>query len=662
MKTSSKRLISLLLTLCLAVGCIAPTFAAGNDYQVEYTHDWDHECQTECHGECGTNPIIIVPGIMQSQVYVQAEEGGDLLTSDGFPIVEGMDMSFMFDTVALKQAFKEAIGDILLSILTLNRDKLLDIVVGILDESFQSHYFNPDGTRRNDVSVDEYWYSLAKCKETPEKSYNYAKGYSTDDNGNALPTTKYKTEFDFINRQVDITSYCEKYGYDHTYYYSYASFGNILDTAKGLAEYVEMVKAQTGHDKVSIVFISLGGTIGNVFLTDYCDPDSIDRIVYAACAADGSYLLGDLMGGKSTLKDGNVLYNDLIPNIVALAAEEYMSLAYLGNTIARAIPQALFSDFLEEALQRGIDECIGKLIRNCQSMWALVPSAQYPELSAKYISDADHAELKALTDRYYEIQKNAPATIKKLSDEGMDIFVVCGYDLELPAAVEHYKLSADNIIQSSSTSLGATFADCGSVLPDDYKPAIDASYISPDGIVDAGTCALPDRTWFVKGQSHLKLQSAVNDVIEMCVQIVTDHSITDSRVNNGGYPQFTEYRDLSEIESLLRTYLNAKQNGALDALSESDRAAVDAAYEEAVALLANRNWKTAEAKEFEEKFTKVMNKAGLLSKKDTSPAVKYGLLPFLEKILKFVSNVFTVVFGGRDFYTQFLRIFDIFKK
>ena len=55
-----------------------------------------------------------------------------------------------------------------------------------------------------------------------------------------------------------------------------------------------MVKQQTGHDKVSIVFISLGGTIGNAYLAKYCDRDDIDRIVFVAAASDGSYLFSDL--------------------------------------------------------------------------------------------------------------------------------------------------------------------------------------------------------------------------------------------------------------------------------------------------------------------------------------------------------------------------------
>ena len=634
------------LTMCL---CIIP---AGVSAESGQTHEWSHELKTECGGECGQSPVIIIPGIMQSQTYVQDGNGNDIMTSDGFPILEGMDLSFMFDTPRVEQELKDAVPDILKAVAKRDRDALFDILIGIFGDSFKDHYFNPDGTRVNPAATDEYWYSLAECKTTPDRSYNYAKGYGKDEDGNALPTTKYENQYDFIYRQVDISAFCEKYGYDHAYYYAYSSFGNILETAANLNEYIDMVKCQTGHDKVSLVFISLGGTVANTYLADYIDKSEIDRIILAACACDGSYLLGDLMGGKSTFGDGSVIYNDLIPNIVAIAAEEYMSLAYLGNALARAIPEDVFSDFLEEALQRALNEVLGNCIRNCQSMWALVPGAEYDEYAAKYLADEAHKPLKEMTDRYREIQKNAPARLKELEAEGVDIFCISGYNLELPAAVEHYKESSDNIIQAASSSLGATFAPVDGALPADYVPAIDESYIAPGRALDAGTCALPDKTFFIKNQSHLTLQSSVNDVIGLCVALLTDKTITDARENSGGYSQFNEYRDLSTIERLLRTYDEADKSGIKQ--NKLDRC--EQAAENAKAVMAKRDWSADEAAAAEKELYTAMEKAGLLGKNDDNSFVKYSLLPALEKICKAISDFFRFIFRGNDYYLFTLKL------
>ena len=644
-KMKFRKMLSIILSACILIcGCAVPSIVSAEETQ--YTHEWSSECKTDCNGECGVSPVIIVHGIMQSQVYVQDKDGNDIMTSDGFPIVEGMDMAFMFDTVALGDAYKAAIGEILLSILTGNKDALLDTVLEILDESFSSHYFNPDGTRTNGVAVDEYWYSLEECMTKPDKSYGYAKGYAKDENGNTLPTTKYATEFDFIKRQVDITGFCEDYGYDHAYYYAYSSFGDTLEAAANLNEYIDMVKAQTGHDKVSLVFISLGGTIGNAYLAEYCDPTEVDRAVFAAAAVDGSYLLGDLMAGNSVLKDGNTIYNDLIPNLIAILAEEYEALAYVGNAVARAIPQQLFSEFINEALERAVNEVLGKLMHNCPSMWALVPSDMYPALSKELISDDAHKLLKEKTDKYYNIQKNAAKTVREMTKKGVDIFVICGYDLELLGLVEHYQISSDNVIQAQSTSIGATFANAGETLPESYKPAIDKTYISPDGAVDAGTCALPDRTWFIKGQSHLKLQSSINDVIELCIQLISNYEITDARENNGGYEQFIDYRNLSKIESMMNKYKEAD----LSTIPAAELEALNAAYAKAEELLADRDWDADETLEVEKELYTAMYNAGLLSDSDQSPFVVYTLMPILNKIAKAVSDVFEKIFGGKDYW------------
>lgn len=643
MKKALCAILSLVMILTAFPVCV---FAENTVEPVSGTHEWEHEVKTDCNGECGYNPVIVVPGIMQSQTYVQTPDGKDIMTSDGFPIMEGMDLSFMFDSNALLNDLKGKILDILKAIATRDREGLFDILMEVFENSFKDHYFNDDGTEVNKHATDEYWYSLEECANTPDKSYNYTKGYSKDENGNALPSTKYKNQYDFIYRQVDIGAYCQAAGYDHAYYYAYSSFGNILDSAAGLNEYIDMVKYQTGHDKVDLVFISLGGTIADVYLSKYIDKSEVGRIILAACALDGSYLLGDLMGGKTSFADGTVLYNDLIPNIVELVGEEYMALAYLGNVIARTIPQDVFDDFLQEALDRALDDVLGKLIRNCQSMWALVPSAMYPELSEKYISDDSHKELKAMTDEYYQIQLNAKSRLQQLDSEGVDIFVIAGYNLELPAAVEHFRYSSDNIIQSASTTLGGTFADNGAKLPDDYKPAIDESYIDSDRIVDAGTCALPDKTFLVKNQSHLTLQSSVNDVIGLCVALLTDKTITDARENSGGYPQFNEYRNLSTIESLLRSYNANGLEGKSDAL--------DAAVEKAQQVMDSKVWSASEAAKAEEELYRAMDDVDALGKNDRSPFVKYKLLPFLTELCKKISDIFRRIFKGNDFWLIFI--------
>ena len=160
--------------------------------------------------------------IIKKPVVKQDENGNDLLTKKGFPIVEGMDLQFMFDMDVVKSRLPELIAPFVLSVIKRDRDIFIDAAVKIFGDCFKSHYFNPDSTRVNNVATDEYWYSDEVAKTKPDKSYGYMQGYRKDENGNVLPSYKYPTEFDMIKAQVDITSYCEKAGYDHAYYFAYA--------------------------------------------------------------------------------------------------------------------------------------------------------------------------------------------------------------------------------------------------------------------------------------------------------------------------------------------------------------------------------------------------------------------------------------------------------
>ena len=201
-----KKLISLLLAVILIATSVTAAFAA------KPIPEYDHNCLTDCKGECEYSPIIVVHGIMQSQVYVQDKEGNDVLTSDGFPIVEGMDMQFMFDMKTITDRIPSLIINLVLGLLLGDRDIFVDEVVDVVDSAFSSHYFKPDGTRENGVHVDEYWYSDEVAMTKPDKSYGYAQGYRTDENGNTLPSYKYEYEYDFIKAQVDISAYCEMAG------------------------------------------------------------------------------------------------------------------------------------------------------------------------------------------------------------------------------------------------------------------------------------------------------------------------------------------------------------------------------------------------------------------------------------------------------------------
>lgn len=81
-----------------------------------------------------------------------------------------------------------------------------------------------------------------------------------------------------------------------------------------------MVKRDTGHDKVNIVPISLGGTVANGLLEYYgeSNPDGknvykdLNKVVYIVPALDGSSIVGDIYKKQLTFLDKDYLYNGFL--------------------------------------------------------------------------------------------------------------------------------------------------------------------------------------------------------------------------------------------------------------------------------------------------------------------------------------------------------------
>ena len=65
-----KKLLSVILALVIAVAPVAVCAA-------QTVPHYSTECVSHCGGDCEYSPLIVVPGIMQSQVYVQDENGKD---------------------------------------------------------------------------------------------------------------------------------------------------------------------------------------------------------------------------------------------------------------------------------------------------------------------------------------------------------------------------------------------------------------------------------------------------------------------------------------------------------------------------------------------------------------------------------------------------------
>ncbi len=351
-------------------------------------------------------------------------------------------------------------------------------------------------------------------------------------------------EKDYYLRLLPLHSYGRIFGEENVYIYTYYMYGDVIKQGDALQDYIEMVKAQRNCDKVNIVTMSMGTTILNAWLdNDRADYSSINRLINIVPIYQGCDLITDVFARDFNLTD-QFVYQDYLP-IVTKGFLENEYLGYLLNIAIKLLPQKTF----ERVLTRLTDAFV-EALKNSSQMWSMITSDSYEKLADKYFSEPEYAKLRATTNEYYQSQRNLTANLNKLANDfGGKVFTICGYGLDyavnkfsMMSIVSHNATAnSDCLLDLSYSSLGATHADKGQKLSDEYINGIaDKKYLSPDKTVDASTCQFPDTTWFFTDQSHWAFG---NDVMINSVWLIMAGMIDDIYSSPECFPQFNGCRD-----------------------------------------------------------------------------------------------------------------------
>ena len=509
------KLVATLVALTLIFTVAAPAFATDNG---------------ECDGDCGQCPSLVIPGIFQSEVFLYDENGEIAVNADG------QQYAGPFYLESTSEIITVAVARLLVPL--------------VLALGFQHDFFDLLATQAGEA-VGEI----------------LMKNIKSDENGKVIKdirATKYNasvadlSEHDrnHILRNVPLQKYIDIAGADHLYFFSYFSLGNMIDTVEELYDYIQLIKEQTGHDKINIVPISQGGSLANLLLQMYKDKgrdisEDINRIVYVVPAKNGSSLVGEILE-YGLLDDDEAIYSYMVPRLMG---ETWT--AYLINMVLRFFPK----DVLNSLLDGAFDGLINNGLKYSTLIWGLCPSENYPGAAEKYLSDDSTKEIRRQTDIFYNAQVNADRNILDAIDSGVKVFDICGYNYPLYSLVDCWDdVSADGVIQLESTSMGAVSYGVDVELPDGYvteNPNCtnpNHNHIDPHNLVDARAGLLPDHTFYFYNQNHERTGS--NDVVmQLAVALLTDEAFTDVYSYPDRFPQFNTARDTDDI---IRDVKNAK--------------------------------------------------------------------------------------------------------
>ncbi len=337
---------------------------------------------------------------------------------------------------------------------------------------------------------------------------------------------------------------------DHTnYYFGYDFRADPIENAQKLRQYVLEVMELTKHTTVRFRASSMGGVTTMAYLRLY-GSDHIENIIFQNCPILGTAVAGELFNGKVEInKDALIDY--------ASGALPSMDSDFFGAVLYTLIDMfdtagvweglvGIADKLVLNLKDRVYDEALIPIFGTMPGIWSFVPHEYYE--SAKTYMKLDpqvNAKLIEKLDFYhYEVQQKAEEILKGAQAAGTNIYIVAGYNMQRTPLVSAYKNTSDGTVDTVYASVGATCAEIGKKFSSRYTQAqlTDINYISPDRMIDASTCVLPEVTWFIKDMLHCTTHQGHSDLYAIFHASKTQLTVFDMEE----YPQFLQNDTVNE--------------------------------------------------------------------------------------------------------------------
>ncbi len=579
--------------------------------------------ETDCGGKCGYSPVIILPGINHSPTYLY-DDNDEPVMYNGNHI--GGPLLFLNEAALSTKAVLKLVGSALATATFQTNVRLDKVAYNLVSEIFKYQRCDENGDHVENLITQRWNYSLEKMTEE---------------------------ELDRTYRMVPMKPLVDEIGEDHVYFFTFNLVGDPMESADELDEYIETVKKQTGHDKVTLLPISLGGTILTAYIEKY-GHGKIDRIVNAVACLDGTDIVADFFAREWRLDD-EYLYHQFMSNIF-VESEGSPTLGYLINTLLHIIPRSGVNALLSGATSAVLDT----LMLNCPQFWAMLPSYRYDALAARYL--ADKPVLKERTDRFQTARLNLRQNILDAVADGVKVDSIAGANLDLGEEMYRYfnivasaeKVNSDGIVNLSSTTLGATGAAGKSTLDDvDYEKNTYCTnpghnHVSPDNMVDTSTAILPENTWVFLNQHH---EVGYNDVVLNLAKAIILGEVTNVNDNPEMYPQFN---GPCRTQSIRRWKLPDAKRVDRTNLSEKDKAELDAAIAEGEAVLKLTVADRPRVEAAEKRLIAILCKVGAEGYDNPEPEKESPIDPILEDVTYAMSRGSLFLFGGGSLIDRLL--------
>ena len=336
-----------------------------------------------------------------------------------------------------------------------------------------------------------------------------------------------------------------KHGPDSDYYFDYDFRLDPYEHADRLHEFIGRVKELTGHNSVKLKCSSMGGVVLSAYLDKY-GYDGIDVIICRCCPLLGTAVAGEAFCGKIEINSTSLTRygEDAIPFLETGFADDFIegTLYALLDTLKRAGVIdglcALGDKLIKDVGDRVFDEALIPIFGTLPGIWSFVPE-EYFEEAVSFMKLPQEGGLHDKVYAYRNAMANIKSNLKAAKNDGVKVCIICGYNVQRTPLVTLWKSTSDGTVDTKYASLGATCGNVKEPLDDSYLASLEnREYLSPDNMIDASTCALPECTWFVRDWLHCNGNAGIDELFNL---VMTSDEVSVKSFEK--FPQFLEADD-----------------------------------------------------------------------------------------------------------------------
>ena len=328
---------------------------------------------------------------------------------------------------------------------------------------------------------------------------------------------------------LDMHSSAERIGGDHVFNFLYDWRLSGDEAADLLREYIEDVKAVTGHSKVSIHCLSQGAVPVAQYLYKYAEDGSVDNLIFENPILDGSDFVSDLLNGR----DGT--YNLNYKEVLDLLEEIIHTELNISELVSYFLRENHYGA-INTQVKLGAEKVVFPIAKNSPAYLEMVPSDKFDKIAGEYYSSAIIEKANKVMDGY---RADISGTIRKAIEYGAEISIFASSGLDL---VTGTKVSSDSIVNLTS-ACGAFVAEEGTSFPSSYVQKVQngKNMISPDRTIDLSCGYLPERTWILNERYHCMLEWAPIS-LALTEELLFTHNVRDA-FSDERFPQFIQTDD-----------------------------------------------------------------------------------------------------------------------